>query len=58
MPKIGLSRAFSTSYNMHKKHSLASLAKVFKIDRYYISLTGMADEITIGQSDIETILDR
>ena len=41
-----------------QKHSLASLAKVFKIDRYYISLTGMADEMTIGQADIEPILDR
>ena len=43
---------------MHKKHSLASLAKVFKIDRYYISLTGIAGEMTTVKADIEPILDR
>lgn len=45
-PKIGLLEANSEGYNMHQKNSPGSPSLVFKMDRYLILLTGIADRTT------------
>ena len=43
---------------MHSKLCLLHTANHVFFDRYYISLTGMAGEMTTVKADIEPILDR
>ena len=57
-PKIGLLGAYSEGYNMHQKNSPASPSLVFKMDRYLILLTGIADGTTDIQFGIAPMLDR